>query len=674
MITRVRRILRQKFLIITAGAIAGLVGAFLLVSYMNDQIRPTYQGTATVFLQSSTGEEGGRSSAPDLSLTEAEDAAIAANEGFLDPKHGIRLDTAASSLQFIVTARTEEAAITEASDMRNRYLIASAPAPIEDQIASVLQQAHFVREELDKLLPPEVVPQVDPIAETQYSVLTEQIRSLNSESAQLAVALVLAETDGEKADIQEDLDLILTQINDLQAQLDALPPEVAAAADERASGTAGDGGGDRSDGTEIAPSNLDLNEQFQVESLQSLYSTLLNEFQTLYIQSINAAPQTLPDVEVTDETADPIPAEIGAGVGLVVALLLIVGAILVIDRLRPRWWSQQEVESPLAEVPDRRGDSETWYWRHGPSKRKEALQRSAVRLLPTVEAGPAAIGLVGHGVDPLAIRRLAYDLGAVLVTSGRRSLVIDTTGLEANKKREAASFTSQGLTVGDMLNPWFKDASGERAKEAVIRSTTLWPGLNAIASGPKSLFFVEGAMTPVVGRLIKHARDAFSLTIVPVADRGGALTEAFTRNLDAIVVVGRGGKTKLREAERLVETFKMMGKPVLGSLLIVRPTRRRLRELFSGFRRREPKPAPASLRVAPSSNGGHPETSPAVTLPRVVNGDGRDDQPSEVVLTGNKRPARSKAGRNGSRSKSQAAAATSDVSAEARTDDAPTSR
>lgn len=675
MITRIRRILRQKALVITVTAAVGLVGAFLLVRYMNDQIRPTFRGTATVFLEGNAGADGGRASTANLSLSDAEDEAIEANEGFLDPNHGIRVDTGSNSLQFIASARTEEAAITEASDMRDRYLIASAPAPIEDQIASVLQQAHFVREELDKLVPAEVAPQIDRAAATQFSVLTEQIRSLNSESAQLAVALVLAETEGEKAEIQEDLDLLLNQINDLQAQLDALPPEVAAAADQRGSGGTGDSGGDRSDSADIAPSNVDLNDQFRIESLQSLYSTLLNEFQTLYIQSIDAAPQSLPEVEATDETANPIPAEIGAGVGLVVALLSIVGAILVIDRLRPRWWSNQEVESPLAEVPERIGDNETWYWENGPSKRKEALQKSAVRLLSSIESGPTAIGLVGHGVEPLSIRRLGYDLGAVLVTAGKRSLVIDTTGLDNDQKSGAPTFTAEGLSVGEMLNPWFKDNDGERVKEAVSSSTALWPGLNAIPSGPKSLFIVEGAMTPVVGRLINHARDAFPVTIVPVADRGGALTEAFVRNLDAVVVVGSEGRTKLREAERLTETFQKMGKPVLGSLLIVRRSRRRLGELLSGLLHREPNGAQSPLLVTASANGAHQERLSAVTLPRAVNDDVYEDLPGDIAEGANTKPVPLIAGRNGAGAKrNQAPTVSSKVSTEALTDDPPTNQ
>ena len=322
MITRVRRILRQRILLILVTVIAGLTGAFLLTRYMNAQIRPTYQGTATVYLDSEGGGDGGRASAPDFSLTEAEEAAIEANLGFLDPNHGIRAVPSTNSLQFIVKARNEDEAMTEASDMRIRYLVATAPAPIEQRIADVLQKAHFVREELDGLFPPEAVAETNPADETQYTILSEQIRSLNTESAKLAVELVLADSESAKAAIQADLDLILGQIVDLRAQLEALPPAVAEAASR---GGDSSGGSDRTDVPEVAPSDGDLENQFRIESLQSLYATLLTEFQTLYIQSIDAAPQNLPQIEVSDETPDPIPVEMGAGIGFAVALLLVIG-------------------------------------------------------------------------------------------------------------------------------------------------------------------------------------------------------------------------------------------------------------------------------------------------------------------------------------------------------------
>ncbi|HJU51280.1 MAG TPA: hypothetical protein VJ815_02990 [Acidimicrobiia bacterium] len=631
MITRVRRILRQRLLIIVLTVLAGVAGAFLLTRYLNDQIRPTFEGTATVYLDSEGSGGGGRASAPDLSLSEAEEAAIEANQDFLDLNHGIRANPSTSSIHFIVSARNEEEAATEASDMRIRYLVATAPAPIEQRISDVLQKAHFVREELDGLLPPELVPETDPADVTQYSILSEQIRSLNTESAKLAVELVLADSESEKAAIQADLDLILGQIVDLRNQLEALPPEVAESA-VRGGDTASEG--DRTDVPEVAPSDVDLEDQFRIESLQSLYATLLTEFQTLYIQSIDAAPQNLPEVEVSDETPDPVPPVIGAGIGFAVTLLLMVGGILVIDRLRPRWWTQQELASPLAEVPDRRCDEETWYWQNGPSPRKQALQRSAVRLLPTVESGPAAVGLIGPGVSPISMRRLGYDLGAVLVTSGRRTLVVDATGLESDEKSAAAPPAMRGLTVGEMLNPWQKEANGDRAMEAVTRATTLWPGLYAIASGPKSLYSVEGAMTPAFGRLIRHARDAFALTIVPVADRGGALTEAFARNLDAVVVVGRGGETRLREAERLLETFQSMGKPVLGTLLIVRPPRRSLRQWISALLHRKAEtsaPSPQAF-VANGSSGSSPNT---VLAPLGPNGAGEGHTGEMVVGASN---------------------------------------
>ena len=251
-----------------------------------------------------------------------------------------------------------------------------------------------------------------------------------------------------------------------------------------------------------------------------------------------------------------------------------------------------------------------------------------------METGPAAIGLIGNGVSFASMRWLAYDLGAVLVTSGRRTLVVDATGLESDEESAAGPGPSGGVTVGEMLNPWQAEANGDRAMEAVGQATTLWPGLSAIASGAKSLYSVEGAMTPAFGKLIQYARDAYALTIVPVADRGGALAEAFVRNLDAVVVVGRGGRTKLREAERLLETFRAMGKPVLGTLLIVRPERRRLRELLGALFHREVRSTVATAPDVSIANGSMAPIPSAGSPPVGATGERHEVRGGEKAVNG----------------------------------------
>lgn len=90
-------------------------------------------------------------------------------------------------------------------------------------------------------------------------------------------------------------------------------------------------------------------------------------------------------------------------------------------------------------------------------------------------------------------------------------------------------------------------------------------------------------MTPVVGQLVETARRSYALTAVSVADRGTALSDAFVRKLDSVVIVGRSGKTRLRSAEKLMDRLVALGYPVLGSVLIVRPTRRTIRQLLRGL-------------------------------------------------------------------------------------------
>ena len=87
-------------------------------------------------------------------------------------------------------------------------------------------------------------------------------------------------------------------------------------------------------------------------------------------------------------------------------------------------------------------------------------------------------------------------------------------------------------------------------------------------------------MTPVASKLLDHARRTFDLTLVPITERGTALSDALVRNLDAVLIVGRSGKTKIRDAEALMEKLAANGSAVIGSVLVLKPTRRKFKELL----------------------------------------------------------------------------------------------
>ncbi|MGI8517449.1 MAG: hypothetical protein ACR2ME_03770 [Acidimicrobiia bacterium] len=621
MLTRLGRLLRQRWLILAVVVIAVTAGGVFATDYFNDQLKQTVEATAIVSLDDgpTTSDSGRQATEPSANLTEAQDMAREANEGFLDETHVVKTDPATNSLEFIAIARTAEEATSDASDLRNRYLVAVAPPPIEDRMEAVLAQADFVQRQLE-LLSPEAPPILvnDPAVETQRQLLTSQIQSLTSERANLEVDLVLAATDSEldAEDIQADIDAIEAQIVGLTAELNALPPPV--------DGSTGTGRGDTETPAE-EPGRTDpavpidgqpVENRFQIDSLESLYADLQAEFQALYIRSVSGELETLPEIEALDTSGEPVATLLGGGIGLALGLLIALSAIILFDRLLPRWWTENDMKQPLAEVPDRRsGGLETWYWTTGPSPRKEAVQKVAVNLLPLLEAGPAAVGLVGVGVKPRAIRGLTTDLAGTVVTSGRSSLVVDTTGLENHaKKPDPEAVPWEGPSLGDLLNPWQNGRNEDRVERAVAGARRLWPGLSALPSGAGSLYSVEGAMTPVVGQLVETARGSYALTAVSVADRGTALSDAFVRKLDSVVIVGRSGKTRLRSAEKLMDRLVALGYPVLGSVLIVRPTRRPLRQLLrSLFGKRRLSARPGATRRRQTS--ATPVSSNGATAP-----------------------------------------------------------
>jgi hypothetical protein len=552
--------------------------------------------------------ESGAGRATDVispTLSDALDAAIEANEGFLDGKHTVRAASATQTIQFTVLARTEEEAIAEAAEMRDRYLVATAPPPIEERMQETLSKAHTVREQLNALLPEEEEIPSDPLVAAQRALLNGQISGLTSQSASLYVEQVLADTEAEKADLQEDIDQILAQIVDLRTQLAALPLDASDTTIGRGETEPETDG--RGSETVLVESNDALDQQFQIESLESLYSNLQTEFQMLYIESTSGLTVEQPEIEVTDETADPIAIPLAAGAGLFGFTLLGLGLVMVDDRLKKKWWTQGDFEGVLAETPDRRiRGVEPWYWNTPSGPRKLAIQKVAVNFLPSVEAGPVAVGVVGVATKPAALRAFSVDLAATLVTTGRTSLVIDTTGLEEEVEEEPWQLLGGGPVVADLLNPWKHDIDDNQIAKAVIEAGELWPGLGVIPSGGPSLYSIEGAMTPVASKLLDHARRTFDLTLVPITERGTALSDALVRNLDAVLIVGRGGKTKIRDAEALTERLTANGSIVLGSVLVLKPSRRKLRELFKRDKRKPnarpvmtETPAGVTARVAP---------------------------------------------------------------------------
>jgi hypothetical protein len=603
-VTRLKRVVLHRLLPLVAAVVLGTAGAVFWTNASNAAIRPTFQAVAMAGLPAPETETGtGRSSSEvQNGLAEAQAAAIEANADFIDANHLILSTLSTQSIDFTVTAGTPEEAAEEAAEMRDRYLVATAPAPVETRMEEVLAKAHVVREQLNTLLPAEEAIPSDPLVAAQRALLNGQISSLTSESAQLSVALVLADTEGEKAAIQEDIDTILAQIVALRTQLQALPLDATADAGGRSVTDESAGSAGRDTDPVLGDTNDAVDDQFAIESLQSLYLSLQAEFQMLYIESTNVVPAQISEVEVTDITPDPIPLPVAVGTGLVGLLLLGIGVILVNDRLRPRWWTQADLAGVLAEAPDRRvRATEPWYWNNPSGPRKLAIQKVAVNFLPSIEMGPVAVGVVGLATQATALRALSVDLAASMVTAGRSSLVIDTTGLEEEIGAEPWQLFEGGPLVADLLNPWRRNISEAEIAKAVVDAGELWPGLSVIPSGGPSLYSIEGAMTPVAGKLLDNARELFDLTLVPITERGTALSDALVRNLDAVLIVGSGGKTTIQDAETLTRKVTANGGRVLGSVLLLEPARRKIRELFRGKNR------PSELRPEVTMN-----TAPAV--------------------------------------------------------------
>lgn len=603
MVTRLRRVVLHRFLPLVGVVVLGTVGAVFWTNASNAGIRPTFRAVAIADLPAPGTDTGtGRSSSEvQNGLAEAQAVAIEANAEFIDANHVISSTLSTQSIDFTVTALTPEEAADEASDMRDRYLTAAAPAPVEDRMEEVLAKAHVVREQLNTLLPAEEAIPTDPLVAAQRALLNGQISSLTSESAQLSVALVLADSEGEKAAIQEDIDTILGQIVALRTQLQALPLDASADAGGRSASDDSPGSAGRDSDPVLVDTNDAVDDQFQIESLQSLYLSLQAEFQMLYIESTNVVPAQLPEVDVIDITPDPIPIPVVVGTALVGLLLLGIGVLLVNDRLRPKWWTQADVAGVLAETPDRRvRGSEPWYWNNPSDPRKLAIQKVAVNFLPGVEMGPVAVGVVGLGTQASALRALSVDIAASIVTAGRSSLVIDTTGLEEEIGVEPWQLFEGGPLVADLLNPWRRNIGEAEITQAVVNAGELWPGLSVIPSGGPSLYSIEGAMTPVAGKLLDSARGLFDLTLVPIMERGTALSDALVRNLDAVLIVGNAGKTTIQDAEALARKVTANGGRVLGSVLLLEPTRRKIRELFRGRNRNSELRPEVAMNSAPA--------------------------------------------------------------------------
>jgi hypothetical protein len=585
MVTRLKRVVRNRLVLLLALVLIGTGGAVYLVKNMNDGIHPSFEAVASASAPEVETNESGSGRATDTispTLTDALNAAVEANEGVINAKHAVRAASVTQTIQFIVLGRSEEEATSEAAAMRDRYLVATAPAPIEVRMQEALAKAHTVLEQLNALLPPEEVIPSDPLVAAQKALLNSQISGLTSESSQLYIEQVLADTEAEKADFQEDIDQILAQIVDLRTQLAELPVDSSDSTTSRGETDTGtDTGNDRGSDPLLVESSDALDQQFKIESLQSLYSNLQTEFQMLYIESTTDQTVPLSEIEVTDVTSDPIAIPLAAGTALAGFTLLGLGLVMVDDRLKRKWWTQKDFNGVLAETPDRRiRGVEPWYWNTPSGPRKLAIQKVAVNFLQSVESGPVAVGVLGVTTKPTALRAFSVDLAATMVTTGRTSLVIDTTGLEEEVKAEPWQLLGGGPVVADLLNPWKHDIDDDQIATAVIEAGELWPGLGVIPSGGPSLYSIEGAMTPVASKLLDHARRTFDLTLVPITERGTALSDALVRNLDAVLIVGRGGKTKIKDAEALAEKLAANGANVIGSVLVLKPTRRKFKELL----------------------------------------------------------------------------------------------
>ena len=548
-LSRLIRILKDRWLVLVIAGVAGAVLAVVLSSIYNRSVEPVWEATAPVRFEL---EEGQTFADLANTLTEANNIALfAANEILSEQLQSAETyfiipDQAAARLLFIARGSSADEAANRAKVLRQTYFDVDPESvgDVDELLAAAEADVRAAEAALEDIQP--VLSAGEQELLQQHLLIDQELAGLTARLAELTVADASATqeqrqlNDEERARIAEFSDL-------LQAEQAALGP--------------------RPDPTPSAE------EQMKITALQRRIELSTLEYERLYLRQLgvgNTEPVAL--VDVTPKTLTPAPVVLG---GMVGGVLIALFFLTLTTRIKKPIWLTEDVHIPvLGAVPARRvagPASEMWYDTAESGPRKASIQRlrSAVEAQLPVTGG--TFGIAGHNLHAQNLQALATDLACSMASAGTTVMLIDgdfasTTAL--GEYRVGAPSLSAVLS----LNP---DSQGFEAEVAsmLTGARASRPGLAIVPSGPAPASPADALAGRQFRRFVDKATGMFDVVIVVVGDVATPGAQVALQRLGLGLLVLTPGRSLIRDVDNALFDVGQRQVGMLGAVFLERSVR-----------------------------------------------------------------------------------------------------
>jgi Mrp family chromosome partitioning ATPase len=581
---RIVKIIGDRWVVVLTGAIVGLIGALAFLAFASPRTT-VWEATAALRFDPA---EGQTAQALAQELTSAHDFAMSVAEETLakDPTSQISVDLANFKLLFVSQASTEEEALSKAEALREAYLRVDpeAGAPVDDQIAALLESAKVLDAQIADLQPE--------LTAEQKALLAKQ-QQLDATIASVETRLESMVLDEAAARTAEEQNALATERSRLEASLETLQAQREELGDEPVA-------------------ELSSEDSLLLGALQARKELLNTEYQRLYLRKLGVAGRGVPEAAVAqDFLSDPIAPVFVALIGLVGGAIVAATGLMMISRTRRTVWLPEDMEVPvLGHIPARpveaRG-SEAWYDTTDLGPRKTAVQalRSAVQAY--AHSTGSTIALAGHNIASEDVHALAADLAGSMASAGDTVLLVDANFASRSTLGE---YRVKGTSLSDVLRiqPTSPDI-GIAIDRAVTNAQVIRPGLSVVPAGPPPGSPADALAGRQFRSFVAAAERKYDTTIFVVDDFGTPSSQVAMQRLRHGVLVTSPGATTETEVNGLIDDTERLRISVAGAVFL--GTRRRLSGLFRKSKEEPRNPLPEEEEEAGED---YPFASPMTRL------------------------------------------------------------
>ncbi len=546
-INRLKRVLRDRWLVVLIIAVIGAIGAFAFTGLANQQRADRWQAEAALKFQPIEGQS--LDDLADRVTNEHGFAVIAANELLADdPTASITPDLTGARLVFSAIAESREEAGQKVADLMQAYFETDpllAGQGIEERLAITTQQAVDVEQEIQELNA-EINPTLDPAVVDQIETLDLQIDAMQSAlvSTTVEIATALAAERPALLDRQAEIEENLTNLRAQRAELPTLEP---------------------------APPTVE--QQLRLQSLQNSLATLQAEFQTLYLRqlgitdNIDTEPTTL-----TDLTADVGNGPVNAAIGFVGGLAVALFALIFINNSRKTVWLPEDLEVPLlADIPGRRiagGVGPAWYDNTGASPRKSAIQGLRSGVEARLAGTQGAIAVAGHHVPAATVHALVTDLAVSMASAGSSVLLVDA---DLESDAALAEYQVGGPSLAAVLKLSPDSLLLDREVGAVIdRAYMIRSNLAVLPSGPPPTTPADALAGRQFRAFIQEASKRFNYVVFAVGEASSTASQVAMQRVGRAFLVLTPGRSTEPQITALHADFSARQVTTLGAVFVQR--------------------------------------------------------------------------------------------------------